>query len=450
MTGEDIASVAETLLALYLQREDVYFALRNHLEREFFHISPDLKRVYVLLEKFVDRNDTHPTQEAFFHYLGALKTKDAELQKAIIQTVKRLYDLDIDLEEGVKKTVAYYSKILRNATVRHNLVTDFSEVYDRLMTSDDPLEDYRPLFEELNTCLKPLNTDGFGDDFFNLFDLNAMKDGADKVFGDKLRYRRVSTHIPTLNRSMDGGMLPGETAFILGRDKGFKSTFCMNLAMHTMLQRKRALYVNLEIVKERVKQRLFQHVLQKPTKLLRSSHHEVMDNFTSYIKANKQYEAFAPDFWTPRDPAIRTMDGISAKIQERKIQGVHYDLVIIDYVDVLSMIGGIKSEWQDANANYIAMEQLALLHDTVILSPGQVDNAGIDAMDNNKPMKSYYTTVSKRKKDHCSYLFCNYLNDEMRKRNNIDIVMLASRNEKFLTAHCKVDPTTGRIWEDAA
>ena len=222
---------------------------------------------------------------------------------------------------------------------------------------------------------------------------NALKAGQDKNIGHEYvkdiedRYREESrTIIPTpwdkINEILQGGLGNGDFGLIFGSPGGGKSWSLVALGGYAVKLGYNVIHYTLELGEEYVGKRydsFFTNIPVNRPDLVKPKAQEVIPNLPGQL--------IIKEFPTGR----ATMSTIESHIKKVEGMGVKADLVIIDYVDLLSSRKTNRERKDEIDDIYTSAKGLARELDIPIWSVSQVNRAGAndDIIEGDKAAGSY-------------------------------------------------------------
>ena len=222
---------------------------------------------------------------------------------------------------------------------------------------------------------------------------SALKAGNDKNVGHEYnkdietRFREdarttISTPWPKINELLQGGLGNGDFGLIFGNPGGGKSWSLVALGGHAVRLGYNVLHYTLELGEEYVGKRydaFFTKIPVNKTALLRPKAEEIIPQLPGQL--------IIKEFPTGR----ATMSTIESHIKKVESMGVKADLVIIDYVDLLSSGRKNRERKDEIDDIYGSTKGLARELDIPIWSVSQVNRAGSndDIIEGDKAAGSY-------------------------------------------------------------
>ncbi len=219
-----------------------------------------------------------------------------------------------------------------------------------------------------------------GGDFESIRELinNAIKAGQDKNIGHEYnkdvesRYRedhRITVPTPweKINTLLQGGLGNGDFGLIFGNPGGGKSWSLVALGGYAVKLGYNVLHYTLELGEDYVGRRYDAFFTQVPVDKV-SSQKEKIESTIEELKGN----LIIKEFPTGR----ATMTTVESHIQKVKDLGIEPDLVIIDYVDLLSSKRKTVDRKSEIDDIYSSTKGLARELNIPIWSVSQVNRAG--------------------------------------------------------------------------
>ncbi len=222
---------------------------------------------------------------------------------------------------------------------------------------------------------------------------NALKAGQDKNIGHEYikdieeRYREnsritIPTPWPKIDKLLQGGLGNGDFGLIFGNPGGGKSWSLVALGGHAVKMGYNVIHYTLELGEEYVGKRydaFFTKVPVNQDGVLKDRAHEVVPELTGNLVIK--------EFPTGR----ATMSTIESHISKVEGMGMKPDLVIIDYVDLLSSRKKNRERKEEIDDIYGSTKGLARELDIPIWSVSQVNRAGSndDIIEGDKAAGSY-------------------------------------------------------------
>ena len=293
--------------------------------------------------KYYDKYHTTPSMEVLKVELQ--KIENEVLQISVKEQLKEAYKAS---DEDLKYVEEEFSNFCKNQQLRKALLNSV----DLLKGGD---------FESIRELIN-----------------NAIKAGQDKNIGHEYnkdvesRYREdhritISTPWEKINTLLQGGLGNGDFGLIFGNPGGGKSWSLVALGGHAVKLGYNVLHYTLELGEDYVGRRYDAFFTQIPVDKI-SSQKDKIESTVEELKGNLIIKEF------PTGKA--TMTTVESHIQKVKDLGIEPDLVIIDYVDLLSSKRRTVDRKSEIDDIYSSTKGLARELNIPIWSVSQVNRAG--------------------------------------------------------------------------
>ena len=222
---------------------------------------------------------------------------------------------------------------------------------------------------------------------------NALKAGNDKNIGHEYlkdteaRYREdarkvVPTPWEKFNEFMQGGLGNGDFGLIFGNPGGGKSWTLVALGGYAVKMGYSVLHYTLELGEDYVGRRYDAFFTGKPVDTL-SKHRDRIDEITEQLPGQLIIKEFSP--------GMATVNTLRSHIQKCQDLGFAPDLIIVDYVDLLSSKKRVSDRKGEIDDIYLSTKGLAKELQLPIWSVSQVNRSGAkdDVIEGDKAAGSY-------------------------------------------------------------
>ena len=207
---------------------------------------------------------------------------------------------------------------------------------------------------------------------------NALKAGQDKTIGHEYnkdvesRYREnhrltVPTPWPILNESLQGGLGGGDFGLIFGNPGGGKSWALVALGGFAVKIGYNVVHYTLELGEDYVGRRYDAFFTNISVSKI-TEHKDAVQTVTYDLPGNLVIKEYSP--------GQATISTIESHIEKCKTLGFKPDLVIIDYVDLLSSKRRSVDKKQEIDDIYISTKGLAKQLNLPVWSVSQVNRSG--------------------------------------------------------------------------
>lgn len=218
-----------------------------------------------------------------------------------------------------------------------------------------------------------VNHDG---DVYDYGEMIAARAGErlDRASG-KLAPSGITTGYSAIDESLyHKGWGKRELALILGGAKAGKTTALIDFGIQALRAHKNVLYVTLEVAAKIIAERMDANITETPIGELDSHVHAVRDR-TSQFMTESGAKFVLKEFPTG---SMRVSD-LRRLIERFKAQGTKFDLVVVDYADLIAPERLTESTTENSKSVYVGLRGLAMEQDIAILSATQTNREGYKA-----------------------------------------------------------------------
>lgn len=230
-------------------------------------------------------------------------------------------------------------------------------------------------FDEAEKKVREANEVGAGDalntyDYFEM--ASARRIERDDVAAGKIKLRGITTGVPVLDELLaHGGWGRKELSLYMGGPKSGKTTALIDHAQAASMAGYKALYLTLEvsakIVADRLDANISEFELQKLMANASDVERRVMDRKaaagTLYI------HEFPSGTLQPR--------AISRLLSRYKSQGQKFDLIVVDYADLMAPNYRYPNPIENSKSIYVDLRAIAQMEDAAMLSATQTNREGV-------------------------------------------------------------------------
>jgi replicative DNA helicase len=184
----------------------------------------------------------------------------------------------------------------------------------------------------------------------------------------------LATHLPTLNRWLDGGLYDGEVGIVMAQTGFGKSQFLVNIAAAACLIGKTAFYYTLELSDTQFRMRF-------DARFSGYTYCEQKERPGKKTERVKKVCGRGGNLIIQEYPSNEiTVAGIVGHINQMKIKrGLHPDVVCIDYIDVVKPFSATDDDWMAIGKITGAIRgQIASKLKTRVWTGGQVKTEAYD------------------------------------------------------------------------
>lgn len=193
----------------------------------------------------------------------------------------------------------------------------------------------------------------------------------------KLAPTGVTTGYAGIDRHLyHGGWGRRELSVLMGGAKAGKTTALIDFGVAACghINRYNVLYCTLEVSAKIIAERMDANISGSLMMELGKSIHGVKEKVERFIKSAGRFDIVEFPTGSMRVSDLRRM------IERRKAQGIKYDLVIVDYADLMAPERVTDNSIENSKSVYVALRGLAMQEDIAVLTATQTNREGAKKM----------------------------------------------------------------------
>ncbi|MDP9155281.1 MAG: DNA helicase [Pseudomonadota bacterium] len=290
------------------------------------------------------------------------------LAAASIGRLKELFETDISDREFVVDQVATFA--------RHQAVQEamFKAIH-KLDKKD---------FDGIATVMRAALDVGANQDG-DTYDYGEMIDSRTAVRLDRAAGKMPPTGITTGYKAIDEllyhkGWGRKELAVILGGPKAGKTTSLIDFGINAWASGKNVLYASCEVGRDVISARMDSNIAQQAMMELDSHTHDVRAKVADFAQKAIRADGGRATFRVHEYPtgALKVSE-LRRLIERYRSQGIIFDLVIVDYADLLCPERYTDSAVENSKSIYVDLRGLAIREDLAVLTATQANRVGAGA-----------------------------------------------------------------------
>jgi replicative DNA helicase len=333
--------------------DETYLASIVDYVKPIYFKDKDIKPIFEIIKEFFTRRSACPTNTEI---KAQLVTK--ELKDSYIKAVEKIKELDLDLnaEELYKNTETF----LKEKAVYHTML----EVVEK------PDMDTTKILEKFEeSCNISLTTEK-GLDLLN--DVDKLIDN----LSSQINY--IPTGWTWLDDKIGGGFLQdGRALYIFtGETNIGKSIFLGNVALNIAKQGKNVLLVTLEMPEVIYAQRIGSNITKIPLGKIRTELPTFKQSLEEYATGNPEAKILIKEF----PPSTITVGALQSYIKKLRDQGLKFDAIVLDYVNLLTYPGDGNS-YEKIKKITEQLRALTYIFNCPIITATQVNRSGFGVSD---------------------------------------------------------------------
>ena len=326
MHYEFSGSIQQGILYLAKSYPDFYAQIVGLVKAEYFDL-PVHANIFTVVKDYHDKYDQLPTDEFILEEVKELKStrEDIADYEDELHWINKSDTSAIDNPEYFLDLVETFA---RQEAMR-------SAISDSIvLLKQNRMVEIEDLVKKALTISR--NVD-IGQTYFNSV-LDRWK--REIEFSERDRY---TTLLPTLNKSLEGGLSAKELAMVVAPPGVGKSLYLVNQSVQSMKEGRKVLYISLEMSEDKIAQRFDSVMTLIPQKKLREG--------PTQLILQKRLQAFKEEY--KGDLVIKEFPTGCATVTDIKallVQLKNYedfipDLVVVDYLELLRPTKDIQHEY---------------------------------------------------------------------------------------------------------
>lgn len=194
----------------------------------------------------------------------------------------------------------------------------------------------------------------------------AKKAGEMPPTGISTGYKALDTHF------YHEGWGRKELSVLMGGAKAGKTTALINFGINAAgsVMRYNVLYVTLEVSAKIISARMDANIADQLMFELGENIHTVKDKVKEWHKRAGRFDIVEFPTGTMRVSDLRRL------IERRKMEGIKYDLVVVDYADLMAPERVMDDNIENSKSVYIALRALSQIEDLAVLTATQTNREG--------------------------------------------------------------------------
>lgn len=319
--------------------------------------------VHVALSYFTKYKKAPGDMKTFAHLIQKAKINKVvkpEMAAAMAKALKPLYGADVSDRDLVIDEVATFA--------RHQAVSK------AILESVEHLDLHE--FDKISSSLKKALDVGEHGDAVTYSYADSIEartqERLDRAAG-KLPPTGITTGFSEIDRHLyHKGWGRRELSVLMGGAKAGKTTalidFGVNAAGH--IHRYNVLYVTLEVSAKIIAERMDANISDRAMMELDTHIHEVREKVEKFVKRAGRFDIKEFPTGTMRVSDLRRY------LEKMKGQGVIYDLVIVDYADLMAPERVTDNSIENSKSVYVALRGLAMQENIAVLTATQTNREG--------------------------------------------------------------------------
>ena len=351
-------NIQRGILYLLKSNKDFYLQIVNLVKSEYFEF-PSHAKIFDAVHDHYEKYSKLPTDDFIVQdvkgSLGARENaSDYEDELAFINNVDpsttNNTEYMLDLVEGFAKKEAMKSAIAQSIS----------------LIKEDRVEEVEALVKDALLINRDVDR---GQDYFS-----DIAGRWDRIF-NKENQVKYKTILPSLNKSLEGGLGSKEMAMVVAPPGVGKSLFLVNQGVHSMIEGRKVLYISLEMSEDKIAQRFDSIMTLVPQFKLKDP--------ANQLTVKERLEMFQTEFpgsqlvikeFPTGQASVNTIRNLI--VQLKNYDEFEPDLLIVDYLELLRPTREIQQEYHAQQKIAEELRGVAMEHDFLTWTATQTNRQG--------------------------------------------------------------------------
>ena len=351
-------NIQRGILYLLKSNKDFYLQIINLVQPDYFEF-PSHSKIFGKVKEHYEKYGKLPTDDFIIQdikpTLGARENaSDYEDELAYINNVDTSTvgntEYMLDLVEGFAKKEAMKAAIADSIS----------------LIKDNRIDEVEALVRKALLINRDVDT---GQDYFT--DLVGRWD---RIFNKKneVKYKTV---LPSINKSLEGGLGAKEMAMVVAPPGVGKSLYLVNQGVHSMIEGRKVLYISLEMSEDKIAQRFDSIMTLVPQFKLKDPANQltVKERLEMFQKEFAGSQLVIKEFPTGQ-ASINTIRNLL--VQLKNYDEFEPDLLIVDYLELLRPTREIQQEYHAQQKTAEELRGVAMEYNFLVWTATQTNRQG--------------------------------------------------------------------------
>lgn len=321
-------NIQRGILYLLKSDRDFYLQIINLVKPEYFEF-PIHGKIYSVVRDYYEKYKKLPNDDFIEQELRARKTEKESIHD-YSDELSYINRLDTSAAEGEE----YYLDIIEDFAKKEAMKDAIKQ--SLMLIKENRMDETEALVRKALTVSRTVD---IGQSYFK-----DVKDRWDRTYNaqDVDKYK---TLLPSLNRSLEGGLGAKELAMVIAPPGVGKSLWLVNQAVQSMIEGRKVLYVSLEMSEDKIAQRFDSVATLIPQSQLKDP--------TAQLKVGERLSIFQNNFPDSKlvikefPTGTATVNSLRALlVQLKNYEDFEPDVVIVDYLELMRPVRENQHEYQ--------------------------------------------------------------------------------------------------------
>ena len=351
-------NIQRGILYLLKSDRDFYLQIINLVKPEYFEF-PIHGKIYSVVRDYYEKYKKLPNDDFIEQELRARKTEKESIHD-YSDELSYINRLDTSAAEGEE----YYLDIIEDFAKKEAMKDAIKQ--SLMLIKENRMDETEALVRKALTVSRTVD---IGQSYFK-----DVKDRWDRTYNaqDVDKYK---TLLPSLNRSLEGGLGAKELAMVIAPPGVGKSLWLVNQAVQSMIEGRKVLYVSLEMSEDKIAQRFDSVATLIPQSQLKDP--------TAQLKVGERLSIFQNNFPDSKlvikefPTGTATVNSLRALlVQLKNYEDFEPDVVIVDYLELMRPVRENQHEYQAQQRIAEELRAFAMENGCLIWTATQTNRQG--------------------------------------------------------------------------
>lgn len=345
---------------LYLLKSDLDFYLQivNLIEPDYFEY-PSHSRIFETVKSYYDKYHKLPNDEFIVEDLKKVLGPKEQISD-YSDELHWISNLDTSCTTNPDYLLDLIERFAKKEAMKVAIAESIS------LIKEDRVEEVEALVKEALLINRDVDT---GQDYFT-----DVLDRWNRTFNAE-RVTKFKTILPSLDKSLEGGLGSKELAMVVAPPGVGKSLYLVNQGVRCMMEGKKVLYVSLEMSEDKIAQRFDSIMTMIPQFKLKdpANHTSVKERLDLFKGEFPGGDLVIKEFPTGQ-ASINSIR--SLLVQLKNYQEFEPDVVIVDYLELMRPVREIQQEYHAQQRIAEELRGLAVEFDFLVWTATQTNRMG--------------------------------------------------------------------------
>ena len=351
-------NIQRGILYLLKSDKDFYLQIVNLVQPNYFEF-PVHGRIFSVVRDHYEKYKSLPTDDFIEQEIRDTKSERESLHDYTdeLQYINRLDTSALDGSE-------YYLDLIETFAKREAMKDAIKQ--SLILIKEDRMEETENLVRHALTISRSVD---IGQQYFS--DLNARWDRTHNA-EERDKYK---TLLPSLNRSLEGGLGEKELAMVIAPPGVGKSLWLVNQAVQSMIEGRKVLYVSLEMSEDKIAQRFDSVTTLIPQSQLKDPSAQLkVDERLSIFRTNFPESKLVIKEFPTGTATVNTLRALL--VQLKNYEEFVPDVILVDYLELLRPVRENQHEYQAQQRIAEELRGLAMENKVLLWTATQTNRQG--------------------------------------------------------------------------